>query len=83
MSGEMIEQFHVMSMFNSQRQRREVWMKKYPNHPDAISRPALTELENVRPETMAIYTSTVDPTKLAFGPFESPMQPLPLVESDL
>ena len=29
-TGEMIEQFHVKSMFNRQRQRHELWIKKYP-----------------------------------------------------
>jgi len=81
--GEMIEQFHVKSMFNRQRQRHELWMKKYPNRPNATPGPALTGLENVRPETKAIYTSPVDPKKLPFDPTEVTKQPLPFVESDL
>ena len=32
-TGEMIEMFHVKSMFNHQRQRHELWMDKYPNRP--------------------------------------------------
>ena len=38
----MIQQFHVKSMFNRQRQRHELWIKKYPNRPDATVGPALT-----------------------------------------
>jgi arylsulfatase len=81
--GEMIEQFHVKSMFNRQLQRHELWIKKYPNRPDATPGPALTGLENVRPETVNIYTSPVDPKKLPFDPTEVSKQPLPFTESDL
>ena len=52
--GEMIEQFHVKSMFNRQRQRHLVWMKKYTNRPDATRGPALTGIENARPETLKL-----------------------------
>ena len=58
-------------------------MKKYPNRPDATPGPALTGLENVRPETVQIYTSPVDPAKLPFDPMEVREHPLPFVESDL
>lgn len=82
-TGEMIEQFHVKSMFNRQRQRHELWMKKYPNRPDATPGPALTGIENVRPETEKIYTAPVDPDKLPFDPFEVSKQPVPWTRSDM
>lgn len=82
-NGEMIEQFHVKSMFNRQRQRHELWIKKYPNRPDATTGPALTGIENVRPETKKIYTWPVDPKKLPFDPGEVSKQPLPFVGSDM
>jgi arylsulfatase A-like enzyme len=82
-NGEMIEQFHTKSMFNRQRQRHELWMKKYPNRPDATPGPALTGIENVRPETVKIYTSPVDAKKLPFKPSEVSNQPLPFTDSDL
>lgn len=83
MHGEMIEQFHVKSMFNRQRQRHELWIEKYPNRPDATPGPALTGLENVRPETEKIYTAPVDPKKLPFDPRKVSKQPLPFSGSDL
>jgi len=80
--GEMIEQFHVKSMFNRQRQRHELWMKKYPNRKDATRGPALTGIENVRPETKQIYTAPVDLDKLPFDPREVLEHPLPWTGSD-
>mgnify|MGYP001815384292 FL=1 len=82
-TGEMIEQFHVKSMFNRQRQRHELWMKKYPNRPDATPGPALTGIDNVRPETEKIYTAPVDPNKLPFDPQEVSKQPVPWTISDM
>ncbi|MDH3992871.1 MAG: sulfatase-like hydrolase/transferase [Gammaproteobacteria bacterium] len=82
-TGEMIEQFHVKSMFNRQRQRHELWMKKYPNRPDATSGPALTGIDNIRPETKAISQWPVDPKKLPFDPEEVREQPIPFTESDM
>jgi arylsulfatase len=82
-TGEMIEQFHVKSMFNRQRQRHEMWIKKYPNRPDATPGPALTGIDNVRPETEKIYTWPVDPKKLPFDPAEVSKQDLPFTQSDL
>jgi arylsulfatase len=82
-TGEMIEQFHVKSMFNRQRQRHELWMKKYPNRPDATPGPALTGIANIRPETKAISKWPVDPKKLPFDPAEVRKQPLPFSESDM
>lgn len=81
-TGEMIEQFHVKSMFNRQRQRHELWMQKYPNRPDATPGPALTGIENARPETKAISVAPVDPEKLPFDPQEVSEQPLPFTGSD-
>lgn len=80
--GEMIEQFHVKSMFNRQRQRHEFWMKKYPNRKNATRGPALTGIENVRPETKQIYTAPVDLNKLPFDPREILEHPLPWTKSD-
>jgi arylsulfatase len=82
-TGEMIEQFHVKSMFNRQRQRHEMWIQKYPNRPDATPGPALTGIDNVRPETEKIYTWPVDPKKLPFDPAEVHKQSLPFTASDL
>jgi arylsulfatase len=82
-TGEMIEQFHIKSMFNRQRARHEMWIKKYPNRPDATPGPALTGIENVRPETEKIYTWPVDPKKLPFDPAEVNKQALPFTASDL
>ena len=81
--GEMIEQFHVKSMFNRQRARHEVWIKKYPNRPDATPGPALTGIENVRPETEKIYTWPVDPAKLPFDIEEVRDHQLPFTKSDM
>ncbi len=80
--GEMIEQFHVKSMFNRQRQRHEFWMKKFPNREDATRGPALTGIENVRPETERIYTAPVDPRRLPFDPREILEHELPWTPSD-
>ena len=82
-TGEMIEQFHVKSMFNRQRQRHELWIKKYPNRPDATPGPALTGIDNVRPETVEIYTAPLDLKKLPFDPVEVGKQPLPWSNSDM
>lgn len=82
-TGEMIQQFHVKSMFNRQRQRHEMWIDKYPNRPDATPGPALTGIDNVRPETEKIYTWPVDPAKLPFDPIEVRKQDLPFTQSDL
>ena len=82
-TGEMIEQFHIKSMFNRQRQRHEMWMSKYPNRPDATPGPALTGIKNVRPDTKKIYTWPVDPKKLPFDPREVRKQELPFTESDM
>ncbi len=82
-TGEMIEAFHVKSMFNRQRQRHELWIKKYPNRPDATPGNALTGIANVRPETEKISKAPVDPEKLPFDPQEVSEQPLPFSESDL
>jgi arylsulfatase len=82
-TGEMIEMFHVKSMFNHQRQRHELWMKKYPNRPDPTPGPALTGIENERPETRKIYEGPVDPKKLPFDPKEVWEHDLPFTWSDL
>ncbi len=82
-SGEMIEQFHVKSMFNQQRRRHEYWMKKYPNRPDATFGPALTGIANVRPETKLIYTPPLDKKDLPFDPAEVYKEPLPFSPSDM
>lgn len=66
-TGEMIEQFHVKSMFN--RQRHELWIKKYPNRPDATPGSALTGIDNVRPDTKEIYTAQVEEKKLPLTGF--------------
>jgi arylsulfatase len=82
-TGEMIEMFHVKSMFNHQRQRHELWIKKYPNRPDPTPGPALTGIENERPETRKIYEGPVDPKKLPFDPKEVWEHDLPFTWSDL
>ena len=82
-NGEMIEQFHTKSMFNRQRQRHDMWIKKYPNRPDATPGPALQNIENVRPETRKLSEWPVDPKKLPFKPRDVYKQELPFTESDL
>jgi len=82
-TGEMIEMFHVKSMFNHQRQRHELWMKKYPNRPGPTYGPALTGIENERDETKEIYTWPVDPKKLPFDLKDVWEQDLPFTGSDL
>jgi len=82
-NGEMIEQFNMKSMFNRQRQRHEMWIKKFPNRPDATPGPAMTGIENVRPESRKLYTWPVDPKKLPFNPKDVYTQELPFTESDL
>jgi arylsulfatase A-like enzyme len=82
-AGEMIEQFHVKSMFNQQRRRHEYWMKKYPNRPDATYGPALTGIENVREETVRIYTPPVKKGDLPFDPAEVWKENLPFSPSDM
>ena len=80
---EMIEQFHVKSMFNQQRRRHEYWMKKYPNRPDATYGPALTGIENVREETVRVYTPPVKKEDLPFDPAEVWKERLPFSPSDM
>ena len=43
----------------------------------------VTGIDNVRPETVQIYTSPEDPEKLRFDPTEVSKQPLPFSKSDL
>ena len=78
----MIEQFHVKSMFNRQRARHELWIKKFPNRPDATKGPALTGIENVRPETTNIYSAPIDVKKLPFDPREVLEYDIPWTQSD-
>ena len=80
--GEMIEQFHVKSMFNRQRARHELWIRKYPNRPDATKGPALTGIANVREETKSIYSAPIDESKLPFDPREVSEHDLPWTGSD-
>ena len=82
-TGEMIEQFLVKCLFYRQRARHEMWIKKYPNRPDATPGPALTGIENVRPETVKIYTAPVDPKKLPFDPKEVREYDLPWTPIDM
>ena len=82
-TGEMIEMFHVKSMFNHQRQRHELWMKKYPNRPGPTYGPAMTGIENERPETKKIYTWPADQKKLPFDLKEVWDQDLPFTGSDM
>lgn len=80
--GEMIEQFHIKSMFNRQRQRHEMWMDKYPNRPDATRGPALTGIENVRPETAKLNDAPVDEKKLPYDVSDVIDKPIPWTPSD-
>jgi len=82
-TGEMIEMFHVKSMFNHQRQRHELWMKKYPNRPGPTYGPALTGIENERPETRELYKWPADKEKLPFDLKDVYEQDLPFTWSDL
>lgn len=82
-TGEMIEQFHVKSMFNRQLQRHLKWMEEYPNRALPTPGPALTGLANERPETRQIYTAPADLEGLPFVPEEVNNYPLPFSQSDL
>lgn len=82
-TGEMIEQFHIKSMFNRQLQRHLAWIDKYPNRPDATPGPALTGIANERPETRRIYTAPADLEGLPFKPEEVGNYPVPFSASDL
>ncbi|MCV6595621.1 MAG: sulfatase-like hydrolase/transferase [Mangrovicoccus sp.] len=82
-TGEMIEQFHIKSMFNRQLRRHLAWIDRYPNRPDATPGPALTGLVNERPETREIYTAPVDLKGLPFTPEEIGNYPLPFSSSDM
>ncbi len=80
--GEMIEQFHVKSMFNRQRARHLLWIKKFPNRPDATKGPALTGISNVREETKSVFSAPIDEDKLPFDPQEILDHPVPWTQSD-
>jgi len=80
--GQMITMFNVKSSFNHQRQRHEFWIRKYPNRPGPTSGPALTDIENARPETKALWKPPVDLKKLPFDPMEILKHPLPWTDSD-
>ena len=79
---QMIPLFNLKSMFNRQRQRHEFWMTKYPNRTGPTIGPALTDIENARPETAAISKPPVDLKKLPFDINEVRKQPLPWTDSD-
>jgi len=57
-------------------------MKKYPNREDTTIGPALTNIENVRPETLSVFKQPVDPKKLQFDLKEVWKQKLPWTPSD-
>ena len=82
-SGEMIEQFHIKSMFNRQLARHLAWIEQYPNRPDATPGPALTGIANERPETRQLYVAPADLEGLPFEPVRIGNYPLPFSESDL
>lgn len=82
-TGEMIEQFHVKSMFNRQLARHALWMEQYPNRPDATPGPALTGIANERPETRKLYTAPADLEGLPFTPEKVGNYPIPFGASDM
>lgn len=82
-TGEMIEQFHVKSMFNRQRARHELWMDQYPNRPMPTPGPALTGIGNERPETRQLYTAPVEVENLPFTPEQINNYPRPFSDSDM
>jgi hypothetical protein len=57
--------------------------REYPNRDDAARGPALTGIENERPEIKQIYTSPVDLDKLPFDPMEILKHDLPWTPSDM
>ena len=75
--------FRVKSMFNHQRQRHELWMNKYPNRPGPTYGPALTGIENERPETRKIYKWPADKEKLPFDLKDVWEPDLPFTWNDL
>jgi arylsulfatase len=58
-------------------------MEKYPNREDATRGPALTGIENERPETKRIYTAPVDEKKLPFDLMDVIKHDLPWTASDM
>ena len=69
-------------MFNRQRARHELLMKKYPNRPDATKGPALTGIDNVREETKSVFSAPIDESKLPFDPQKALDHDLPWTPSD-
>ncbi|WP_282037978.1 sulfatase-like hydrolase/transferase [Saccharicrinis aurantiacus] len=63
---EMIQQFHTKSMFQRQKERHLMFMDKYPNRPDATRGIPLQGIENVRPETEALYHAPFNESDLPF-----------------
>lgn len=53
-----------------------------PERPDATKGPALTGIENVRPETTLIYSIPIDLRKLPFDPAKVSQHALPWTNSD-
>jgi arylsulfatase len=82
-TGEMIEMFHVKSMFNRQRQRHEYWMNKFPNRPDATRGPALTGIENARPETIQLSDPPANMKQIPFDIMDIIDFDLPFSTSDM
>lgn len=81
--GEMIEMFHIKSMFNRQLARHLAWIEEYPNRPDATPGPALTGIVNERPETREVYTAPADLEGLPFTPEQIGNYPIPFSSSDM
>ena len=82
-TGEMIEMFHVKSMFNRQLQRHLYWMKKFPNRPAATRGPALTGIENARPETIQLSDPPANMDQIPFDIMDIIDFDLPFSSSDM
>lgn len=65
----LIQMLNFKEPFNRMRLRHELWIKKYPNQPEAHG-PAYTGLSNARPETIALSKPPLDLKSLPFNPLE-------------
>jgi arylsulfatase len=69
-NGKLVPMLSAKWMFDMMKARHELWIKKYPNTPEARDYP-FAGLENPRPATKAASQPRVDPSKLPFDPAEA------------
>ncbi|HEY2620401.1 MAG TPA: sulfatase-like hydrolase/transferase [Acetobacteraceae bacterium] len=64
-NGKLVPMLSAKGMFDLMKARHELWMRKYPNTPEARDFP-FVGVENARPATKAASQPRVDPSKLPF-----------------